>query len=87
MLFNDYFPNFMLCYCNIIEPTMIGSIYANILKLIPTKLSEDRYTTIEFESPDKTVVMPKAVRAGAASILIQKETQLKTTINKEGTYI
>ena len=53
MLFNDYFPNFMLCYCNIIEPTMIGSIYANILKLIPTKLSEDRYTTIEFESPDK----------------------------------
>ena len=35
----------------------------------------------------RTVVMPRAVRAGAASMLIQNDTQLKTTIKHEGTYI
>ena len=46
----------------------------------------------ELEAPDvcvvivRTVVMPRAVRAGAASILIQKETQLRTTMSSDGTY-
>lgn len=35
----------------------------------------------------KTVVMPSATLAGAASIFIQKETQDKMTINRLGMYI
>ncbi len=46
----------------------------------------------ELDAPDvcvvivRTVVIPRAVRAGAASILIQKDTQLSTTMSKDGTY-
>jgi hypothetical protein len=35
----------------------------------------------------KTVVMPSATLAGAASMFIQKETQDKMTINRLGIYI
>lgn len=35
----------------------------------------------------KTVVMPSATLAGAASMFIQKETQDKMTINRLGMYI
>lgn len=34
-----------------------------------------------------TVVMPSATLAGAASILIQKDTQERMTIRREGMYI
>ena len=34
-----------------------------------------------------TVVIPKATRAGAASMLIQKETQERMTIRRLGMYI
>lgn len=34
-----------------------------------------------------TVVMPRPTRAGAASILIQKETQDRMTMSKLGMYI
>lgn len=34
-----------------------------------------------------TVVMPKPTRAGAASMLIQKETQERMTISRLGMYI
>ena len=52
MMVNDYYPNYLLCYSNIVEPTIIGSIYANILKVIPTKLNNTRYTTTEFDNID-----------------------------------
>lgn len=34
-----------------------------------------------------TVVMPRATLAGAASMLIQKETQERMTMRREGMYI
>ena len=35
----------------------------------------------------RTVVMPRATLAGAASMLIQKETQERMTMSREGMYI
>ena len=35
----------------------------------------------------RTVVMPSATLAGAASMLIQKETQDRMTMSREGMYI
>ena len=53
MNINEYYPNYILCYTNIVQPTIMGSIYTNIFKVFPTKPNtKDRYSSIEFDNLD-----------------------------------
>ena len=51
MNINYYQPDYMLAYCNIVQPTIIGGEYKNILRMIPiSKDKDDKYLIHEFQS-------------------------------------
>jgi len=46
----EYFtPSYVMMYSNIVEPTIIGGNYSNILKIFPVITSEDEYVIHQFK--------------------------------------
>ena len=51
MNINYYQPDYMLAYCNIVQPTIIGGEFKNILRMIPiSKDKDDKYLIHEFQT-------------------------------------
>jgi hypothetical protein len=45
----DYLrPDYIICYTNIVSPTVIGSLYSKILRIIPIKNNNSSYVITEF---------------------------------------
>jgi hypothetical protein len=45
----DYLrPDYIICYTNIVSPTIIGSLYSKILRIIPIRSNNSDYVITEF---------------------------------------
>ena len=46
---NYFSPNFLMLYSNIVNPTIIGGTFCNILKIVPVKKHPENYVITEFK--------------------------------------
>lgn len=60
----DYFqPSYAMLYSNIVKPSIIGSTYANILKIFPTFNDEKTYTIRQFKDPEHFSLLNNEIKS------------------------
>lgn len=45
-----YLPRYALCYCSIIQPSIVGSYYSPVLRILPLKKSTNDFISYEFDN-------------------------------------
>lgn len=60
---NYFQPSYAMLYSDIVKPSIIGSSYANILKIFPTFVDENTYTIRQFKDPEHFALLNNEIKS------------------------